>query len=99
MSEQPKDPLHGMTLKAILEDLVERHGWDGLSERIRVRCFAHDPTINSSLKLLRKTEWARAEVEQLYLQDQRSLERNRKRNQRRAEMRARRGADESQPPE
>lgn len=99
MSEPPNDPLHGMTLKAILEDLVERHGWEGLSDRIRVRCFAYDPTINSSLKFLRKTEWARSEVEQLYVQDQRSMERNRKRNQRRAEMRARRSEDEGKAPE
>jgi uncharacterized protein (DUF2132 family) len=65
--EQPNNPLHGITLQAILDDLVARYGWDELGERIPIRCFQHDPSINSSLKFLRKTEWARARVEQLYL--------------------------------
>ena len=64
---QPNNALHGVTLKAILEDLVERYGWDELGEHVRIRCFLHDPSINSSLKFLRKTEWARKKVEQLYL--------------------------------
>ena len=60
------DPLHGVTLQAMLEHLVERYGWDGLGERIAIRCFTHDPSIGSSLKFLRKTPWARAKVESLY---------------------------------
>lgn len=61
------DPLHGVTLKAMVEHLVERYGWPGLGERITIRCFTHDPSVNSSLKFLRKTPWAREKVESLYL--------------------------------
>ena len=61
------DPLQGITLKAIVEHLVERYGWDGLGARIDIRCFTHDPSVTSSLKFLRKTPWARAKVESLYL--------------------------------
>ena len=60
------DPLHGVTLKAMVEHLVERYGWPGLGERITIRCFTHDPSVNSSLKFLRKTPWAREKVESLY---------------------------------
>jgi uncharacterized protein (DUF2132 family) len=88
--EQPKNPLHGITLQAIVEDLVARYGWDELGARIKVRCFTHDPSIKSSLKFLRKTEWARVQVEKLYLEDQRHLERSRQRNLRRAARRAHR---------
>lgn len=69
--EQPKNPLHGVTLKAILEDLVERRGWEDLGDRINIRCFTHDPSLKSSLKFLRKTAWARERVEKLYVQDHR----------------------------
>lgn len=92
--EQPRNPLHGITLKTILEDLVDRRGFDGLAMRVKIRCFAHEPSIKSSLKFLRKNDWARAEVEQLYLADQRRIESNKKRNRRRAEMRAHRAAQE-----
>ena len=68
MSTQPRNPLHGVTLEAMLEQLVARHGWDGLGRLIDIRCFTHDPSITSSLKFLRKTPWARAKVEALYLQ-------------------------------
>ena len=61
------DPLQGVTLKAMVEHLVERYGWDGLGDRITIRCFTHDPSVNSSLKFLRKTPWARDKVESLYL--------------------------------
>lgn len=61
------DPLHGVTLKDMLEHLVARYGWDGLGERITIRCFTHDPSVMSSLKFLRKTPWARAKVESLYV--------------------------------
>jgi uncharacterized protein (DUF2132 family) len=61
------NPLHGVTLKMMVEHLVDRYGWAGLGERITVRCFTHDPSVNSSLKFLRKTPWARDKVESLYL--------------------------------
>lgn len=65
--EQPRNPLHGLTLEAILIALVDHYGWDGLGERIPVRCFNIDPSITSSLRFLRKTPWAREKVEGLYL--------------------------------
>lgn len=61
------DPLHGVTLQAMIEHLVDRYGWDGLGKRIDIRCFTHDPSVTSSLKFLRKTPWARAKVESLYI--------------------------------
>jgi len=61
------DPLHGITLETIVKELVEKLGWDGMSQRIRLHCFMYDPSINSSLKFLRKTPWARKKVEELYL--------------------------------
>ena len=61
------DPLHGITLKAILEYLVNKYGWEELSNIIRINCFIDNPSINSSLKFLRKTEWARKKVEALYI--------------------------------
>lgn len=64
---QPRNPLHGLTLEALVTALVTRYGWEGLGERIPVRCFTHDPSIASSLKFLRKTPWAREKVESLYL--------------------------------
>ncbi|HUH00977.1 MAG TPA: VF530 family protein [Kofleriaceae bacterium] len=67
--EQPNNALHGITLKAIVEDLVARHGFAVLAARINIRCFAFEPSVASSLKFLRKTEWARKQVEQLYLED------------------------------
>ena len=67
MADQPNNPLHGVTLKEILTQLVEQYGWDSLGERINIRCFTHDPSINSSLKFLRQTPWARAKVEELFL--------------------------------
>lgn len=67
MSVQPLNPLHGVTLKAILESLVEKFGFEELGSRIRINCFTDDPSISSSLTFLRKTPWARAKVERLYL--------------------------------
>lgn len=64
---QPRNPLHGVTLQRILEELVEFGGWDGLAGQIDIRCFSVDPSISSSLKFLRKTPWAREKVESLYL--------------------------------
>jgi len=63
----PRDPLHGMTLEAILTALHAHYGWQRLGEQIPIRCFNLDPSLASSLKFLRKTPWARAKVEQLYL--------------------------------
>jgi uncharacterized protein (DUF2132 family) len=62
-----QDPLHGMTLQAIVEALVAYFGWPELGQRVPVRCFQLDPSVSSSLKFLRKTPWARAKVEGLYL--------------------------------
>ena len=61
------DPLHGVTLETILNRLVDQYGWDGLGERIPIRCFTNDPSIKSSLKFLRRTPWARKKVEVLYI--------------------------------
>lgn len=65
--KQPNNPLHGLTLEAIVSALVGHYGWDKLGQLIAIRCFTHDPSIKSSLKFLRKTPWARSKVEQLYL--------------------------------
>jgi uncharacterized protein (DUF2132 family) len=62
-----KDPLHGITLKAMLEYLVNKYGWDELGNTIRINCFIDNPSINSSLKFLRKTDWARKKVEAFYI--------------------------------
>ena len=64
---QPRNPLHGLTLEAIVSALVAHYGWPGLGERIALRCFTQDPSLGSSLKFLRKTPWAREKVESLYL--------------------------------
>lgn len=65
--QQKNNPLHGIKLATILEDLVKKYGWEVLGKKINIRCFNHDPTIKSSLKFLRKTPWAREKVELLYL--------------------------------
>ncbi len=62
------DPLHGVTLKMVVTTLLERYSWEELGQRIKIKCFTHDPSINSSLKFLRKTPWAREKVEALYLE-------------------------------
>lgn len=66
-AKQPRNPLHGLTLEAIVTALVAHYGWAGLAERVPLRCFSTDPSVASSLKLLRKTPWAREKVEGLYL--------------------------------
>lgn len=63
-----KNPLHGITLEALLTQLVAHYGWDGLAQRVDVRCFKNEPSIKSSLSFLRKTPWARDKVEALYIQ-------------------------------
>jgi len=70
---QPKNPLHGKTLEAIVTSLVEHYGWEELGKRIDIRCFTSDPSIKSSLKFLRKTDWARLKVENLYIETQSSV--------------------------
>jgi uncharacterized protein (DUF2132 family) len=65
---QPNNPLHGVTLQALLTELVEKFGWETLGNRVRIRCFTHEPTIGSSLAFLRRTPWARAKVERIYLE-------------------------------
>ena len=67
MAFPSKDPLHDITLKEILEKLLEYYGWDELGKLIRINCFHDNPSINSSLKFLRKTPWARTQVEKLYI--------------------------------
>ena len=64
--QHPKDPLHGVTLEAILTQLVEHYGWQELGQIINIRCFNFDPSIKSSLQFLRRTPWARTKVETLY---------------------------------
>lgn len=72
--EQPNNPLHGVKLITILEVLVEKYGWERLAMKININCFKDNPSIKSSLTFLRKTQWARDKVEQLYL----DLEKKRK---------------------
>ena len=65
--EQNNNPLHAITLERVVSSLVDYHGWDGLSKHIDINCFKSNPSIKSTLKFLRKTPWARAKVESLYL--------------------------------
>ena len=77
-SAQPRNPLHGVTLEAMVVALADYFGWHGLGQRIPIRCFQSDPSVGSSLKFLRKTPWAREKVESLYLfmlRDQKRQER------------------------
>ncbi|SDS67208.1 VF530 family protein [Pseudomonas oryzae] len=67
MNQPPKNPLHGVTLEALLTALVAHYGWDGLAQRVDIRCFKSDPSIKSSLTFLRRTPWAREKVEALYV--------------------------------
>jgi uncharacterized protein (DUF2132 family) len=67
-TEQVNNPLHGITLEMILHHLVKRYGWKEMGRRIRIRCFTDNPSIQSSLKFLRKTPWARTKVENLYIE-------------------------------
>lgn len=65
--EHPNDPLHGVTLQVIITELVEHYGWDELAKKININCFKNEPSVKSSLKYLRKTQWARDKVEALYI--------------------------------
>lgn len=66
-TEQPRNPLHGVTLEAMVRALQAHYGWDELGRRVPIRCFTYDPSVSSSLKFLRKTPWARGKAEGLYL--------------------------------
>lgn len=72
---QPNNPLHGITLEKLLNELLAHFGWLELGRRIDIRCFTHDPSIASSLKFLRRTPWARERVEALYLDMRRRMDR------------------------
>jgi uncharacterized protein (DUF2132 family) len=77
MSEQKSnDPLHGVTLETILTDLVDLLGWEEMARKIRINCFASNPSVKSSLTFLRKTPWARAKVETLYIWNIKKLEKH-----------------------
>lgn len=67
MESQPNNPLHGIKLEQIINDLVERYGWEYMGYTIKIRCFTDNPSVKSSLKFLRRTPWARAKVEAMYL--------------------------------
>jgi len=67
MKQQSNDPLHGVTLQMIVERLVDFYGFDTLGELIKIKCFTTNPSVKSSLTFLRKTDWARKKVEELYL--------------------------------
>lgn len=67
MSEQARNPLHGVTLEALLNELVTAYGWEELGRQVRIQCFVNDPSVPSSLKFLRRTPWAREKVESFYL--------------------------------
>lgn len=69
MDNQPYNPLHGITLKTIVTELEQYFGFDALGREIPIRCFTHEPSLKSSLKFLRKTEWAREKVEQFYIKN------------------------------
>jgi uncharacterized protein (DUF2132 family) len=73
--QQPKNPLHGVTLENIVNALVEHYGWIELGKRVKIKCFSSEPSVKSSLKFLRKTPWARKKVEDFYLYTQRKIRR------------------------
>ncbi|WP_100610745.1 VF530 family protein [Confluentibacter lentus] len=68
MSIQPNNPLHGITLEQIINDLVAHYGWEYMGYNIKIKCFTDNPSVKSSLTFLRKTPWARTKVEVMYLQ-------------------------------
>lgn len=72
VQQQTNNPLHGVTLEKVVTELEARYGWERLGQLIPIRCFQSDPSVKSSLKFLRKTPWARAKVEALYLKTRNS---------------------------
>jgi uncharacterized protein (DUF2132 family) len=73
MDNQPYNPLHGLTLKTIVTELVAYFGFEALGKTIKIKCFTDNPSIQSSLKFLRKTPWAREKVEQLYIKNKNKI--------------------------
>ena len=69
MDQQPNNPLHGKSLRVIMGYLFEKYGWDGLADEFKMNCFHHDPSMNSTLKFLRKTPWARKKIEDFYIRE------------------------------
>ncbi|MCF7815849.1 MAG: VF530 family protein [Candidatus Pacebacteria bacterium] len=67
MESQKNNPLHGVTLKTIVEELVAQFGWEELGKKIKIKCFIQNPSVKSSLTFLRKTDWAREKVEKYYV--------------------------------
>ncbi|REL31933.1 VF530 family DNA-binding protein [Thalassotalea euphylliae] len=67
MNHQPNNPLHGKKLESIINELVAEIGWEAMGQNVDIRCFTNDPSVKSSLKFLRKTPWARAKVEEMYI--------------------------------
>ena len=86
-----RDPLHGRTLEQIVTELQEKLGWDGLAAEVRINCFMKDPSVKSSLKFLRRTPWARTQVEQLYVRLSRGGKASRPSQSRRPPAKAGRG--------
>ena len=80
VTEQPNNPLHGITLERIVTELQAYFGWEALGQRIPIRCFTHDPSLASSLKFLRRTAWARSKVEALYLESMHAISQGRARS-------------------
>ncbi len=66
-NQQPNNPLHGVTLEQLVTQLEKHYGWEGLAKRININCFKSEPSVKSSLKFLRRTPWAREQVEKLYI--------------------------------
>ena len=73
MNQQANNPLHGLTLEAIVTSLVEHYGWENLGQQINIRCFNSDPSVKSSLKFLRNTPWAKKKVESLFINTEQSV--------------------------
>lgn len=67
VAEQPNNPLHGITLEQLVTQLQQHYGWGGLAKRININCFKSEPSVKSTLKFLRRTPWARTQVENLYM--------------------------------
>lgn len=87
--KQVNNPLHGITLETILLKLEEQIGWEEMGEQVKIKCFTNDPSIKSSLKFLRKTPWARTQVEQLYINldfDKNNIKNSIKRNKQSADF-------------
>jgi uncharacterized protein (DUF2132 family) len=82
MKQTSRDPLHGVTLQAIVETLVEHYGWEEMARRVDIKCFKVKPSVSSSLTFLRRTPWARRKVEQMYLQRDRAAARRERKSKR-----------------